>query len=313
MQRGASETSEEFITALIYGKPGVGKTTLLCSSAEHANTRGAMTLAIDVEGGIKKRFQTKYGAGLAIIRPDTFTDFNEIYKKLEDHLKTIQMISKDWNNVQRLKTHNTKLLSLARWFTGDESLQVWRQVLHVFVDSFSETQSQAMEYLVPMADLLNIKNPEIQHWGKNINMIKFVTKAFRDLETNTWFSAHEMVKEDESSKRDTSGEGVANLVVVPKFSGKTAPEDICGLLDIVGYYTSAPAGPDKIKRTLYFVPVSRIANRYAKDRFDTFGTKIEDPTIAAMFAQSGLDKVQVVFTMDQVLKRIKELEESTSA
>lgn len=307
MYRGASNTLESFITAIIYSKPGVGKTTLLCSSAEHAGSRGAATLAVDVEGGVKGRFQTEYGPSITIMRPTTFSDFNDIYNKLSEHLSTIAKIKADWNNLAKLKAHNSKLLMLARWFTGDESLQVWRQYLHVFIDSFSETQSQAMDFLVPAEGMLTLKNPEIQHWGKNINMIKFVTRAFRDLEINAWFAAHEMVKEDESSKRDTSQESSINLLVVPKFSGKTAPEDICGLVDIVGYYSSAPQGPESIKRTLYFSPVARIANRYAKDRFNVFGVKVESPTIAGMMAVSGLDKHQYVVTMDELMDRISKL------
>lgn len=308
MQRGASEMSEEFLTSIIYGKPGVGKTTLLASSAEHANSRGAATLAIDVEGGVKKRFQAQYGPGLTILRPSQLPDFNEIYSKLNEHLNTIAQIRKDWNNASRLKMHNTKLLTLARWFTGDNDLQVWRQYLHVFVDSFSETQTQAMQHLVPVTDMLNIKNPEIQHWGKNINTIKFITCAFRDLEINTWFAAHELVKEDDSSKRDNSADAAANLIVVPQFAGRATPEQICGLVDIVGYYTTAPQGPDNIKRTLYFSPVSRISNRYAKDRFDVFGAKIESPTIMELMRLANLNDSQYVCTMDQLLSRITALE-----
>lgn len=298
MKKGRDLVDTEYVNGMFYGNFGTGKTTLVCTAAEHAATRNAGVLAIDIEGGIKKRLW-KDRPNLTVMRPEVFKDYNDIYNKLAAHLEQIGKIKNSWDNATSLEQISKKLLDIEAWFTGDSNVTEWKQYLHVITDSFSETQKSAMDYLVPQgSDLLTIKNPQIQDWGKNLNMIIFITTAFRNLPINAWFTAHEKDRTDDDGKV---------VKVIPKMSGKTLADDVCGYLDVVGYYTTKKKGPTDATRTMIFQPVGKYYNTAVKDRFDCLGAEMPDPDIPKIMKLINLDSDQTVYTYQQVADRIKEL------
>jgi len=281
----------EYSKGLIYSKPGVGKTVAMTQLEVHAKKRGCKLLYIDLEGGLKKRLEIQHPM-MSVMRPEKFIEFNDVYNKLDGHLKDIASIRAAVNakDVAKVEMLSRKLLTAEAWFSDTTNPEKWYNYIHVVIDSFSETQSSAMDHIVPNTGFIDIKNPEIQHWGKNINMVMFMTKAFRDLPINTWFTAHVLDKKDEND---------AVIETVPKFSGKNTPEVICAMLDLVIYYSTLNAGPVS-KRVMYFQPLGKASKTVAKDRFDILGNSINDPDMAVIFEKLGLDCVQPVITFEEV-------------
>ena len=300
MKRGADILNDEYINVVIYAPSGVGKTVLVCTAAEHAKKQKAGVLAIDIEGGIKGRL-LKGRNNLFILRPEAFSEFNDIYNKLKEHLDGLNKVASMWDNLAQLKAAHKKLTDIHSWITGKEEIE-WIPLLHVLTDSFSETQISAMEYIVPNDNMMTLKNPEIQHWGKNINTIRFIIRKFKGLPINTWFTALEKFKKEKDD------EGKEKLLgIVPKFAGKDTDEDVCGLVDIVGYYCTKSKGPKEIDRILYFQPINRIKMCKVKDRFDMLGTDLINPSVSTIMELLELDAAQAVITCSEVMQRIVEL------
>lgn len=219
-----------FINLLVYGDPGVGKTVLAASADKVPEMRPV--IFIDIEGGtfsIRERYPE-----VKVVRVESWDDMQSIYDALlmEDHgYRTVVLDS--LTEIQKFSMYNI------------------------------------MEFTVKKDPDRDPDVPSMREWGKNIEQIRKLVRAFRDLPMHTIFTALE--KSDKDNK-------TGKVKTKPSLSGKLANE-VAGFLDIVAYqYTKVHE--DELRRYL----LTGSHEQYvAKDRSDNLPLTIESPTMDKVF------------------------------
>ena len=221
----------EYINMLIYGNPGVGKTVLAGSSDDVPELRPV--LFIDVEGGTLS-LRDRYPE-VEVVRVQSWNDmqllYNELYKMEHDY-KTVVLDS--LTEIQKFSMYN-----------------IMYEVLQEHPDRDPEV-------------------PSIREWGKNIEQIRRLVRAFRDLPMNTILTALGVTDKDSESGK---------IVTRPSLSGKLAME-VGGFVDIVGYLYVKVIDGD-IQRLMLTQGTDRVI---AKDRSDTLPHVVEAPDMSKLYA-----------------------------
>jgi hypothetical protein len=113
--------------------------------------------------------------------------------------------------------------------------------------------------------------PSIREWGKNIEQIRRLVRAFRDLPCNTLFTA---LRADEKNPK------TGKITMRPSLSGKLAGE-VAAFVDIVSYmYVKEIDGENK--RLLL---TQATEAQVAKDRTNKLEPVIEFPTMQKIYDQ----------------------------
>lgn len=215
---------------LVYGNPGVGKTVLAGSADVVPEMRPVLFL--DVEGGTLS-LRDRYPE-VEVVRVQSWNDIQKVYDAL-------------FNRQTEYKT--------------------------VVVDSLTEIQKFSMytimDFVVRKDPDRDPDVPSMREWGKNIEQIRKLVRAFRDLPINTIFTALE------KSEKDTRT-GVVSIK--PYLSGKLADE-VAGFMDIVSYqYTKVQDG--EVKRLLL---TSATEKQVAKDRTGRLPIVLEEPNMDKIY------------------------------
>lgn len=132
--------------------------------------------------------------------------------------------------------------------------------------SVNQNVEEDTRLILDFADF-EVQAATLPDYGINTNQMRKLVRSFRDLPMNVIFTA--LAKE---SKNDQTGE----LYTKPALTDKLT-EDVCGYVDIVGYYYTRQNAedPNKLDRILQVQP---FANRIAKDRSGRLGNGIMNPT-----------------------------------
>ena len=228
-----------YINALFYGPPGVGKTVLAGSADAVPEMRPV--LFIDVEGGTMSL--RNFYPEVDVVRVQTWQDMQKVYDALYD---------------------------------GDHGYST------VVLDSLTEIQKfsmyNIMRALVRKEPDRDPDIPGMREWGKNIEQIRALVRAFRDLPVHTIFTA--LVAIDKDSKTGISQ-------ARPSLSGKLSAE-VGGFVDIVGYtYTKVIEG--QIER---FILTQGTDRQIAKDRSGRLPQVIESPTMEKIYTYAMTDQVE---------------------
>ena len=156
----------------------------------------------------------------------------------------------------------------------------------VWLDNATLFQEQGMDQI--MLDLVSEKPhrsqwvPDKAEYLENQNRLGTLVRQFKNLPVKFGMTAHVMRTEDDDGK----------IELLPLFQGGQGAlsQRFSGYMGLVGYMT-ATVKNGEVNRTLYTDKRGKI---YAKDRYDTFGGKISNPTIPEMVkaieakrAQSG--------------------------
>jgi phage nucleotide-binding protein len=142
----------------------------------------------------------------------------------------------------------------------------------VVIDSLSEAQKMSMEHI--MVDAEDPDTPQWRDWGRNLEQIRRIVRAYRDLPMNTIFTCH--VEED---KNNMSGK----IEKSPYLTGKLKKE-IVGFFDEVFYmYMKEIAGDGGEKVTQRLLLTGAQEGIVAKDRSDKMPLVIPNPTMATIY------------------------------
>lgn len=148
----------DFLNMLLYGEPGVGKTTMI-GTCSRVNAMCPI-LHIDVEGGDLSL--TDY-PGIEVVRVASYKQMQPIYDELYRMKHGYRTVSID------------NLTELRYFSMGD-----------VMLDAKASAKNP---------ENVDIDVPSQREWGKNSEQIRRVVRAFRDLPMHTIFTAH--AKEEE--------------------------------------------------------------------------------------------------------------------
>jgi len=221
-----------FFNCLFYGNPGVGKTMLAGSAS--AVPEMSPVLFIDIEGGTLS-LRTRY-PNVDVVRVQTWKDMQKVYDDL---------------------------------YKGQHGYKT------VVLDSLTEIQKFSMYNI--MWELLEKEPsrdpdiPSIREWGKNIEQIRRLTRAFRDLDVNCIFTALEMEVRDPKS-------GVT--AVKPSLSGKLSNE-VAGFIDLV-LYMYIKIIDNKVERFLLTGATDKHTAKW-RDAPEDLPQAYQDPTMAKLY------------------------------
>jgi hypothetical protein len=217
---------------LVYGDSGIGKTVLAGSSDAVPSMRSVLLL--DFEGGTESLRKTY--PDVRIVRITNWAAVQDVFNYLH---------------------------------RGDHGIGT------VIVDSLTEIQKLNMYWI--MQELLRRNEstrvdpdvPSVREWGKNLEQMRKMVRAFRDLPMHTIFTALANVDKDDQT---------GAISYVPLLSGKLARE-IPAFLDVVGYYYPKEVvteGKSISVRKLLFQPTDRYM---AKDRTSMLPGVMSSPTM----------------------------------
>lgn len=231
----------DFKNFLIYGEPGIGKTVLCGSTTEVASCK--KVLVLDVEGGTESLRRTY--PDVEVVRIVSYPQMMAVFDDLQS------------GQFPEFKT--------------------------VVLDSLTEIQKLSMYEI--MLDVVRREPgrdpdiPSVREWGKNIEQIRKLVRAFRDLPMNVLFTA--LAVSDKNQKT-----GV--VTKKPALSGKMANE-VAGFLDIVLYmYVKEIPDPDEPegtdKRINARLLLTGATEEYvAKDRTGKLPLVVMNPTMSSLY------------------------------
>lgn len=279
--------ASDWISMLIYGDFGVGKTFLAGSAALVDDYSDILYIALEGgEKGLKQLIKEgkKKGINVAerilVIPVQTFKQYGNIYEFMKLHVKF-----RDDDDLTKLRRLEAQIKGLPGDICKDDDqlaklIPNPKKIKTVITDSLTEAQKYCMYQILGIDPLTQrIDNEpdqaQFQDWGRSREMIQFLVRRLRDLPVNSIFICGQDTDQDTAKK----------WFYTPLLPGKLAG-DVRGLVDVVGYYASIPQEGGRIVRRLFLVGGtygnSHIA---AKHRFgENLKTSfIDDPTMETIY------------------------------
>lgn len=260
----------KYLKVLIYGPPGVGKTTLAAGAISVPEM--CDVLYIDAESGAETL--RKIAPKIDSIPINNFGQLARIHQFLRLHCK-----ARDEGDMETLKQLEEKVIETSR-----PKPALYQTVV---IDTLSEVQKYNMYQLLGVdIDTAKLDQewepPEFSEWNKTTEMIRLLVRAFRDLPLHVIFISHERVADE---KRGTI------TVDFPSALARSIP----GFVSAVGYLQAATSknadGEVSTRRRLELEPGRQYL---AKHRFGEAlkgKSGLEDPTMQELYAlrQIALD------------------------
>lgn len=284
-----------WLKMLVYGAPGVGKTTLLGSVCDVEDMQDI--LQIGCESGNLSLFDNDRISRPEIIDEIRITNYNqipEIHKFLMAYCRQRELATNATDTATR-KEAIGKLAKLEAMFSGRAVEEIMdrggpRMYRTVMIDSLSEIEAYCMYGLLGVAgdiDLSKVgasmKTPEFKEYKILNNMINMFLRAMRDLPLHLLVTCGAAYEKDETQR----------MHYTPAITGKLSTQ-IQAYFDVVGFMTKArneegaeyyrtylqkgPRHDAKCRFSLFKEPF--IDNATMNDLVEKFGFKPPKPTFA---------------------------------
>ena len=270
--------TDRYIKELIYGKHGVGKTTLAASSADVDIM--ADVLMIDCESGdlsISDNDRIQHRDRIMTVKVSDFMTIGKVYEFMSSHCHFRDSPSTD---------SEAKLKDIQSWLTGvplDKIDHIYR-FRTVIIDSLSEAEQYNMTSLMGYteSELMGGQSTdevEVMGWGefrKNKLMIEYLIRRFRNLPCHLIAVCAEGYLEDEVKRK----------AYRPALTGQLS-RTIQGPFDVVGHLSIGDKNQDGTQPRLFRVKPDKGID--AKCRFAQFtGDGFQDPSQSKIMAAVGL-------------------------
>jgi hypothetical protein len=232
------EEAIPYINLLVYGDPGSGKTVLAGSADAVPELRPV--IHIDVEGGT---FSLKdFHPEVDVVRVQSWEQLQQVYDQLHR---------------ERGAGYKTAVL-----------------------DSVTEMQKFSMYGIMGKLKVarpdLDEDIPGMREWGKNIEQVRKMIRAFRDLPMNCIFTA--LDRKDQNKRTGLTEHR-------PSLSGKVADE-VAGFIDIVAYmynkFLPVQGGMDGETENHRFLLTQKTDEYVAKDRSNKLPQVVQDPDMKVL-------------------------------
>jgi phage nucleotide-binding protein len=232
--------SISWINAMFYGEPGVGKTHLLGTAADHKET--SPLLIIDIDGGITT---LRHRKDIDVIQVRSVNQLIGAYRDLYDAIP-----------------------SDGKKFPYGT----------IGIDTFSELQQldlvEVMREFGKMNDKIDVDVPDQRGYGKSGTHMRKLARAFRDLPCNVVFNCHSQSERDNNMRmiyqpklvgklridipgfldvvgyyRTESEDGVVNRYLQFQKTESTIAKDRTGAFDAIEVNPTIPSLWEKLKGT----------------------------------------------------------------
>ena len=239
-----SQEKQRYLKALVYGGPGVGKSTLFGSSSNLEGMRDV--LLITAEGGdivFEDNSHVEQPENIDMLRLTKIEQLTKVFEFLQFHVG-----ARDRNDEAMLR----KLQAMVFGVPEDEIDRV-RRYRTVIIDSLTDLEAMNMNAVLKMGGADggmgfalgdDFDPPGYAEFRKNNNTIQAVVRSFRNLDLNLLIICGEKYSQDELKR----------FHYTPWLTGQLAKQ-IQSFVDLVGYMVISSADPSKPDlRRLYIQP-----------------------------------------------------------
>lgn len=252
------EESFDWMSMILYGDFGVGKTWLAGSSVFEEDMRDI--LYVSLEGGEKGLVEIARqcrarnidpSKHILVIPVQNYKQYAYIYEFIKIHIKLRD--SDDLDGLRKLEAQirgKVKDTVITVEMLNDkaklaELIPEPKKFRTVVTDSLSEAQKYCMYQILgiePTNQKLDVEpdSAQFQDWGSSREMIQFLVRRYRDIPMHSIFICGRNIDQDAFKKFHYS----------PMLPGKLS-NDVRGLVDIVGYLEKIPQENGQVIRRLY--------------------------------------------------------------
>ncbi len=269
MERGTKKA--RYLKMLVYGAPGVGKTTLGATAADVKEMSDVILINAESGDQALDGDLIKHADDIFQAKVTTFKQLSRVNEFLKAHCKARE--EEDDDALRKMEASLTGVL--------EKDIKRPAYINTCIIDSLTEVEAYCFNQLLGITSNTRIDEEtdtaEFKEYKQNNGMILRLVRNFRDLPMHVIFICAEQYDKDETNKFKYS----------PDMTGKLVKK-IQGFMDMVGYLKLVKSETSGEVRRLFVAP-SPNGKYDAKHRYQAFkGKFIDEPTLGKILKLVGL-------------------------